>query len=110
MLTVGNGDLWLMSTPYGKRGFFYEAWAYGDGWERHTAPATECPRILPAFLEEERSAMGQAWFRRSICVNSLTRAAVGSAARWSKPRSATTSRYGCKQWHGRPRLRGLSSP
>jgi hypothetical protein len=21
-LAVGNGDLWLMSTPYGKRGFF----------------------------------------------------------------------------------------
>ncbi len=25
MLAVGDGDLWLMSTPYGKRGFFYEA-------------------------------------------------------------------------------------
>jgi hypothetical protein len=62
MLAVGNGDLWLMSTPYGKRGFFYDAWAHGDGWERHSAPATACPRIPPTFLEEERSAMGQAWF------------------------------------------------
>src|SRR5439155_6384357 len=24
MLAVGDGDLWLMSTPNGKRGFFYE--------------------------------------------------------------------------------------
>ena len=62
MLAVGNGDLWLMSTPYGKRGFFYDAWAHGDGWERHTAPATECPRIPAEFLEEERREMGAAWF------------------------------------------------
>ena len=29
MLLVGDGDLWLMSTPNGKRGFFYDAWAHG---------------------------------------------------------------------------------
>ncbi len=29
MLAVGDGDLWLMSTPCGKRGFFYEAWEHG---------------------------------------------------------------------------------
>ncbi len=63
MLAVGDGDLWLMSTPYGKRGFFYDAWAHGgDGWERHTAPATECPRIPAAFLEEERRELGSRWF------------------------------------------------
>jgi hypothetical protein len=28
MLAVGQGDLWLMSTPYGKRGFFYECWEH----------------------------------------------------------------------------------
>jgi hypothetical protein len=66
MLAVGNGDLWLMSTPYGKRGFFYEAWAYGDGWERHTARATECQRIPAEFLETERSAVGQAWFSQEF--------------------------------------------
>jgi hypothetical protein len=63
MLAVGDGDLWLMSTPYGKRGFFYETWAHGgEGWERHTAPATECPRIRAEFLEEERREMGRQWF------------------------------------------------
>jgi hypothetical protein len=62
MLAVGEGDLWLLSTPYGKRGFFYDVWAHGEGWERHAAPATECPRIRAAFLEEERAAMGHAWF------------------------------------------------
>ena len=29
MLAVADGDLWLMSTPNGKQGFFYEAWEHG---------------------------------------------------------------------------------
>jgi hypothetical protein len=29
MLAVGNGDISLLSTPCGKRGFFYENWEYG---------------------------------------------------------------------------------
>jgi hypothetical protein len=62
MLAIGNGDLWLMSTPSGKRGFFYEAWAHGEEWERHAVPATDCPRIRPEFLEPERRAMNERWF------------------------------------------------
>ena len=63
MLAVGQGDLWLMSTPFGKRGFFYESWVNGgDGWLRVSVPATECPRIPAAFLEEERQVLGPMWF------------------------------------------------
>jgi hypothetical protein len=62
MLAVGNGDFWLMSTPWGKRGFFYDVWTVGDTWERHTAPATDCPRIHADFLEGERGDMGAKWF------------------------------------------------
>lgn len=65
MLAVSNGSLWLMSTPYGKRGFFYEAWENGGPeWERIRAPATGCPRIRQEFLNEERAAMGERWFRQ----------------------------------------------
>lgn len=65
MLAVGNGDLWLMSTPLGRRGFFYENWAHGgDEWLRVSVPATECARIPKEFLEEERRQMGSAWFRQ----------------------------------------------
>ena len=65
MLAVSAGSLWLMSTPFGKRGFFYETWAHGDPeWERIRAPATDCPRIPPAFLEEERTTMGERCFRQ----------------------------------------------
>ena len=63
MLAVAGGDLWLLSTPNGKRGFFYENWANGEeAWERISATATECPRISESFLEEERRQMGSKWF------------------------------------------------
>ena len=65
MLATSDGGLWLMSTPWGKRGFFYEAWAHGGpGWERIVARATECPRIAASFLEEERREMGERSFRQ----------------------------------------------
>jgi hypothetical protein len=64
MLAVGGGDLWMMSTPFGKRGFFYEEWMGDQPWVRVAAPATECPRIGREFLEQERAAMGERWFRQ----------------------------------------------
>src|SRR6266568_3812401 len=42
MLAVSAGTLWLMSTPFGKRGFFYKAWEHGGAdWMRVGVPATE---------------------------------------------------------------------
>jgi hypothetical protein len=65
MLAVGNGELWMMSTPNGKRGFFYESWEGGGAeWHRVSVPATECARIPKAFLEEELRAMGDASYRQ----------------------------------------------
>jgi hypothetical protein len=65
MLAVSNGTLWLMSTPFGKSGFFWETWnAGGAAWERIRVPASECPRIPKEFLEEERRTMGEMWFRQ----------------------------------------------
>jgi len=65
MLAVGEGDLWLLSTPFGKRGFFYENWAEGgEDWSRTEVPATLCPRIAPSFLAEERRQLGDLWFRQ----------------------------------------------
>ena len=65
MLAVSGGSLWLMSTPDGKRGFFWEAWEHGGPeWERIQVSATECPRITGEFLEEEMRNMGEQWFRQ----------------------------------------------
>jgi phage FluMu gp28-like protein len=65
MLAVSDGTLWLMSTPYGSRGFFYEAWTRGGPeWERVRVTAAECPRISKTFLEQERRTMGERHFRQ----------------------------------------------
>ena len=63
MLAVSGGRLITMSTPWGKRGWWYEAWEHGgDAWARWRVPASQCPRISPAFLAEERRALGPLWF------------------------------------------------
>ena len=65
MLAVGNGDLWLMSTPDAKRGFFYEIWEHGGSdWFKVKGPATSCPRISPAFLAEEQLEYDEEIYRR----------------------------------------------
>lgn len=70
MLAVSKGDLVLMSTPFGKRGHFYDAWNDGgDDWERIEVPATEVDRISPEFLESERRSLGDWWFQQEyMCV------------------------------------------
>jgi hypothetical protein len=57
MLAVSGGRLMMLSTPFGKRGVFYEEWTSGEGWERYEVPASQCPRISPEFLVEERAAL-----------------------------------------------------
>ena len=64
MLAVSGGRLILMSTPFGKRGHFFEAWAHMREWEKVMIPATQCSRISPAFLDEERAALGEWFFRQ----------------------------------------------
>jgi phage terminase large subunit-like protein len=65
MLAVRNGRLVLMSTPFGKRGHFHQEWTDGGpGWSRVRVPATEVPRISAGFLEEERNALGDWWYRQ----------------------------------------------
>lgn len=65
MLAVSGGQLILMSTPFGKRGHFYEEWTNGGQvWERTMIPAEQCTRITPTFLEEERQALGEWWYRQ----------------------------------------------
>ncbi len=62
MLAVSRGRLIAMSTPFGKRGWFYEAWHSEQKWHRVRITATQCPRITDEFLAEERLALGQRWF------------------------------------------------
>jgi len=62
MLAVSGGRLLALSTPFTTRGWWFEAWRSPEPWERYEVPATRCPRIAPAFLEEERRTLGAFWF------------------------------------------------
>ncbi len=64
MLAVSGGSLMMLTTPYGKRGVFFEEWTGGREWDRYEVPASECPRISPEFLQEEREALPSWVFRQ----------------------------------------------
>ena len=63
MLAVSGGRLAVLSTPFGKRGFFWDEYQDRAAWDYYEVPATQCPRIAPEFLAEERRKMGDLWFR-----------------------------------------------
>ena len=64
MLAVSGGSLMMLSTPFGRRGVFFEEWQGGKGWERYEVPANQCPRISEEFLEEERASLPPFIFRQ----------------------------------------------
>lgn len=64
MLAVSGGRLVLLSTPFGKRGFFHHEWTEGVDWKRVQVTAYDCPRISAEWLEAERAAIGDWWFRQ----------------------------------------------
>ena len=62
-LAASGGSLWLMGTPFGKRGFFYKAWSGGGReWLRVEVPAQRCRRIPAVFLREERGVLCDRWY------------------------------------------------
>lgn len=61
MLAVSKGRTTLLSTPFGKRGFFYKEWTEGATWRKLQVSWNQCPRIPAAFIEEERRMHGDVW-------------------------------------------------
>lgn len=83
MLAVSGGRMVALSTPNGKRGWWYDAWENGGPtWKRVKIPATMCPRITPEFLDEERRALGDRLFAQEyLCEFTETiDSAFGAAA------------------------------
>jgi len=74
MLAVSGGSLMMLSTPFGRRGVFFEEWSNGsDEWERYEVPATEAPRISSEFLESERRSLPRRVFRQEyLCAFEAT--------------------------------------
>lgn len=64
MLAVSKGRLVALSTPWGKRGWFYEAWRSDTDWYKVKTTADDCPRITDEFIEEEYREMGEWWVKQ----------------------------------------------
>lgn len=58
ILATSGGRLIALSSPAGRRGWFFEADTNGDGWERYRVTADMCPRISPEFLSDELRELG----------------------------------------------------
>ena len=65
MLIINDGAFVGMSTPYGKRGHFFEEWTNGgEEWKKIAVTAEQCPRITPEKLEQQRRSLGDMFFRQ----------------------------------------------
>ena len=58
MLAVSGGSLILLSTPWAKRGFFYDGWKQRQNYDYYEVPATRCPRISPEISGRYEGAHG----------------------------------------------------
>lgn len=66
MLAISDGKLMLLSTPYGRRGHYFEAWNNdpADAWTRVQIDAYSCSRISDEFLQEQRLKMSEWQFKQ----------------------------------------------
>jgi Terminase large subunit, T4likevirus-type, N-terminal len=63
LATNAAGSLIALTTPAGRRGWYYEAWHNGDPmWHRVRVSADQCPRISKEFLAEELKELGPSRF------------------------------------------------
>lgn len=68
LATRPDGVIWLMSTPKGQAGFFYELWhAEGGPWRRVRVTAAEVPGRIPAAFLAEEERRNPLKYRREYC-------------------------------------------
>jgi hypothetical protein len=65
-LIATQGEQVLLSTPRGKRGFFWELWHSDEDWQRMMVRSDEVERIRPEDLEVFRSTMPDEYFRQEF--------------------------------------------
>jgi hypothetical protein len=73
-LAATQGALHMISSPNGRQGYFFEAFegSAQDVYETQRITWTECPRINPAFIEEEKIALGDLYFRQEYGAEFIT--------------------------------------
>jgi hypothetical protein len=62
MIAVSGGSMMLLSTPFGRRGFFYRVWSQSERWLKIQVTATQCVRLTQDFLAEELIELGERWY------------------------------------------------
>jgi hypothetical protein len=65
-LIATQGEQVLLSTPRGKRGFFWELWHSDDDWQRTMVRSDEVARIRPEDLEVFRATMPEQFFQQEF--------------------------------------------
>lgn len=64
MLAISKGKIIALTTPYGRRGWFFNAWESSSDWYKVKITANNCPRITQEFLDNERREIGEWWLRQ----------------------------------------------
>jgi hypothetical protein len=64
MLAVSQGRLVALSTPFGRRGWFWQEWESDGPWKKVRVTWRDCPRITEEFIAEETRALGPDWVRQ----------------------------------------------
>lgn len=59
MMAVTKGVMWLLSTPFGREGFFYRAFS-NDKFKKFHVSSEDCPRKDEEFLKFEKKRMTKA--------------------------------------------------
>lgn len=71
----------LLTTPYGRRGHFYDRWMANDpDWHRFMIRSDQCPRITPTFLKGEQRVLSERAFRQEYQCEFLEAATAVFAA------------------------------
>lgn len=65
MLATTDGDLVLASTPFGTRGYFYEA-CHDAAFEEHYAPMRASPLVDEEFIERQRERKSAMSFSQEV--------------------------------------------
>lgn len=61
MLAITKGIMWLLSTPFGKNGFFYRCFS-DETFKAYHVSSEECPRKNEEFLKSEKERMTKAQY------------------------------------------------
>jgi hypothetical protein len=80
MLDPDGGRVMLLSTPFGARGFFFEATRDPETWHTFTVPAERVERLSPHYIAEIERSIGAWWAAQELHCQFLDAATAAFAS------------------------------